>query len=352
MRRDFSNYPMVLIRARALTGFATVVARHGGDLTALLDGVGIAESVLDAPEATILLARFTALLDDAAQALDVPDFGLQLSQHQDINVLGAVALFARHSANLGEALQAIGRNLPYHSPGVQLQLGDDPTRAGFTRLSLKLDAGIDVPRRQIIELGFGIAQHFLQMASGESGENWQVNFGHDSPLSQAQYRSYFAGRVQQRQDSDCLSFPTRLLEIAMAPDSGALQQAAQRYVSNVIRRFPLDITRQVEALIDRQLATGGGSLIQVARELGLHERTLQRRLKEQDVFFEDIVDKLRRNRAEEFLSYPAIPLAQVAALLGYSEQSSFIRVCKRWFGATPQAYRLRRISEGLQALAC
>ncbi|NRR31086.1 helix-turn-helix domain-containing protein [Oxalobacteraceae bacterium] len=52
--------------------------------------------------------------------------------------------------------------------------------------------------------------------------------------------------------------------------------------------------------------------------------------------------RVRRRRAEKFLSHPAIPLAQVASLLGYTEQSSFIRGCKRWFATTPQVYRDRR----------
>lgn len=343
MPRDFAKFPVILIRARALTGLATVVERQGGDLDALLSQVGIPASALTVPEAPLLLARVMVLFEEAAQQLKLPDFGLQLSLLQDINVLGAVALFARHSATLGDALVAIARNLPYHSPGVQLHLEADPERISYSRLRLTLDPGVTLPRRQSVELAFGIAQHFLTMASGRPGADWQLSLSHEEGLDAAHYGRYFSGPVLLRQRQDALSFPTSLLGTALSPDTGALHDAAQRYVSNVMHRFPLDITRQVEALVDRQLAAGGGSLVQVARELGLHERTLQRRLKEQGVYFEDLVDGLRRNRAEEFLAYPAIPLAQVAALLGYSEQSSFIRVCKRWFGATPQVFRTRCI---------
>ena len=118
-----------------------------------------------------------------------------------------------------------------------------------------------------------------------------------------------------------------------------------------MRRFPLDIGRQAQNLIDRQLANGCGSIQRIAKQLGLHTRTLQRRLSEQGLFFEDIVDAVRRTRAEEYLPYEAIPLAQVAALLGYSEQSSLNRSCMRWFGKTPALIRAegvprRRDSKG------
>jgi AraC-like DNA-binding protein len=338
MRRDISQFPSVPVRARALTGFADLVAAHGGDPAALMAGAGLPLAVLEAPEDAVPLARAMVLLEDAAEALGVPDFGLQLAQKQDINVLGAVALFARHSATLGEALAALARNLPYHSPGLRMAIGIDPARPGNARLRIEFDPGVELPQRQAIELSFGVTSHFLRMTSNDSGAGWTLSLRH-AALPGTVYRRYFSGAVLCGQDSDALSFPAQLLETALAPDSVALQAAAQRYVSSLVRRFPLDIARQVEALLDRQLAGGGGTLVQVARNLGMHERTLQRRLKEQGVYFEDIVDRLRRKRAEEFLACQAIPLAQVAALLGYSEQSSFIRVCKRWFGSTPQAYR-------------
>ena len=44
------------------------------------------------------------------------------------------------------------------------------------------------------------------------------------------------------------------------------------------------VWQQVESLVDRRLASGGGTLVRVARQIGLHERTLQRRLKEHAVF--------------------------------------------------------------------
>ena len=335
---------MVLVRARALTGFADLVAELGGDPAALMAGVGLSPAVLDAPEDAVPLGRAMVLLEDAAEALGVSDFGLQLAQKQDINVLGAVALFARHSATLGEALAALGQNLPYHSPGLRMAIDDDDARPGHARLRLAFDPGVALAQRQAVELSFGVTTHFLRMTSNDSGDGWTLSLRH-AALPGTVYRRYFSGAVLCGQAFDALSFPSRLLDLALAPDSIALQAAAQRYVNSLVRRYPLDITRQVEALVDRQLATGGGSLVQIARNLGLHERTLQRRLKEQDVYFEDIVDRLRRKRAEEFLSYPAIPLAQVAALLGYSEQSSFIRVCKRWFGATPHAYRMQRAQQ-------
>lgn len=333
--------PRVLVRARVLTGFASLVDAHGGDPAALFDAAGVPRHALDTPDAPLPLPNVMAMLNRAARELDAPDLGLQLAQRQDITVLGAVALIAQHSATVGAACAAIARHLPYHSPGMALHIEDDAARPGHTQFRIALQPGQELDQRQGMELAMGVAHRFLQMVTGEAGEGWTVSFRHAGTVPAARYSAYFGGPVLLEQAEDKLSIPSHLLQVEIAPGQQALRMAAERHVGNVMRRFPLDITQQVEALVERHLAAGGGSLVQIARELGLHERTLQRRLKEHAVFFEDIVDRLRRSRAEEYLSYQAIPLAEVAAMLGYSEQSSFVRGCKRWFGTTPQNFRSR-----------
>ena len=331
----------VLIRARSLTGFASLVDAHGGDAAALFEAAGVPRHALDTPDVPVSMADLMALLNRAARELNAPDLGLQLAQRQDITVLGAVALIAQHSATVGEACAAIARHLPYHSPGMAMHIENDAARPGYTQFRLVLQPGRAVEQRQGVELAVGVMHRFLRMVTGDAGDGWHLSLRHAGAVPGVRYGDYFGGPVLLEQADDKLSIPSHLLQVEVAPGQQALRMAAERHVGNLTRRFPLDITQQVEALVERHLAAGGGSLVQIARELGLHERTLQRRLKERAVFFEDIVDRLRRCRAEEYLSYQAIPLAEVAAMLGYSEQSSFVRGCKRWFGTTPRNYRSR-----------
>jgi AraC-like DNA-binding protein len=95
-------------------------------------------------------------------------------------------------------------------------------------------------------------------------------------------------------------------------------------------------------LIVRQLASGICTLPRIAQQLRLPERTLQRRLQVAGITFEEIVDRVRRHRAREYLVETAIPLRQVSTLLGYTEQSAFIRACRRWFGKPPLVLREAR----------
>lgn len=68
-------------------------------------------------------------------------------------------------------------------------------------------------------------------------------------------------------------------------------------------------------------------------------RTLQRRLGEHGVVFNDLLDTMRFAVARSYLAQGDIAGTEVAYLLGFAEQSSFNRAFKRWSGQTPTEYR-------------
>ncbi|MGH8461856.1 MAG: helix-turn-helix domain-containing protein [Stenotrophobium sp.] len=79
--------------------------------------------------------------------------------------------------------------------------------------------------------------------------------------------------------------------------------------------------------------------INLADALHLHPRTLQRRLVDEDTNLEALKDEARREVASHYLENSVLPLSQVAALLGYCEQSALTRSCQRWFRQAPLVLR-------------
>jgi AraC-like DNA-binding protein len=331
-----SKYSGTLIRAHALTGFDELVRKHGGDPQALLRAAKMPARALDAPESTISLDGVATVLDDAARVLHLPDFSMRLAGYQGITVLGAVALIAQHSPDVREGILRLARYLPYHTPGARLWLADDDD-PNFVQMRYEVTLAPGVPRRQLYELSYANACAILRLLAPAISP--QVMLRHARGTDARHYRRGFSCPVHFNQPHDAVLLPRASLTTRIASDNSELRQSAERFVGNVVRRFPLDIGRQVQELADGQLTTGSTNIDTIASQLGLHERTLQRRLSEQGLVFESLIDELRRKRAAEYLGYHALPLTQVAALLGYSEQSSFIRACKRWFGKTPTQLR-------------
>lgn len=329
-----------VIRARSLTGFALLLERHGGDPAEALGCAGFSRNALDDLEAPLPLARVALLLEQAARSLPLDDFGMQLAQLQDTAVMGPLAIVVRYAANLGEACQVLARSIRYHSSGADLLLEED-TQPGIVRLRYELSLAPEVPRRQAVELSYAWFYRLLNMLSGQVGDDWRILFRHQDGLTAAAYRQHFNCLVCLGQSVDAICFPQALLQVPIDPENQQLRALAERYAANVVRRHSLDIDQQVVALASRQLASGGATLERIAKQLGMHPRTLQRRLREQDLYFDQLLDQLKKSRAEEYLGYATIPIPEIAALVGYSEPSPFFRACRRWFSVTPRAYRAR-----------
>jgi AraC-like DNA-binding protein len=77
----------------------------------------------------------------------------------------------------------------------------------------------------------------------------------------------------------------------------------------------------------------------VARLMGYSLRSFYRKLAEQGYSYRGVLAGLRRRLAKKYLADPALSYADIAMLLGYSEQSAFIRAFKDWMGVTPGEYR-------------
>jgi len=78
---------------------------------------------------------------------------------------------------------------------------------------------------------------------------------------------------------------------------------------------------------------------QVARQLGMSERTLQRHLAEHGQSFQALVNEVRRQVAESLLTATDNSLNEVAFLTGFADQSAFQRAFKSWTGSTPLGFR-------------
>ena len=89
------------------------------------------------------------------------------------------------------------------------------------------------------------------------------------------------------------------------------------------------------------LPHGRATAAQVARKLGLSQRTAARRLSLEGLTFSTVLKSLRDELAQQYLSEPGLSISRIAWLLGYQEVSAFTHAFKRWTGKTPREARMR-----------
>lgn len=108
----------------------------------------------------------------------------------------------------------------------------------------------------------------------------------------------------------------------------------------------LTLAERVKSTIKRLLAGQRPAIQDVARRLGLSGRTLQRRLTEDGVTFQELVEESRRELAHHYLKQSTLELNETAYLLGYRDGNSFFRAFHQWEGTSPGEWRNTHRSSG------
>jgi AraC-like DNA-binding protein len=100
----------------------------------------------------------------------------------------------------------------------------------------------------------------------------------------------------------------------------------------------------VENAITPLLPHGKARTDEVARRLGVSQRTFARRLALEGLTFSDVLGSMKIDLAERYLADEGLSISQIAWLLGYQEVSALTHAFKRWTGKTPRQARSRAAS--------
>lgn len=96
---------------------------------------------------------------------------------------------------------------------------------------------------------------------------------------------------------------------------------------------------RVMSCLYEQLPGGQTSIREVARSLGMSTRTLQRRLKQEETSFQELLSQCREQLARHYLQHSTMSGAEISFLLGFDEPNSFFRAFHAWTGQTPERVR-------------
>ncbi|SFE26793.1 AraC-type DNA-binding protein [Chitinophaga sp. CF118] len=84
---------------------------------------------------------------------------------------------------------------------------------------------------------------------------------------------------------------------------------------------------------------GVRSLEDIAANFNVSPRTLQRKLKDEGIKYQEVADEVKKSLALHYLESGEYPVKEVSWMLGYNELSAFTRAFKRWTGRTPVSFK-------------
>jgi AraC-like DNA-binding protein len=310
----------------------------GLDGPALALRAGIKPEVLQVVEAGVLVKEIIHLWELAVETSGNEAIGLLAAQEFKPSGLDATGYAMMSSPTL---LSAIERAIRYGGAVTSATTGSLLEVDDGYRLEFQIMAGIiDVQRQNHEYIVFGFLK-FFRWIVGQELTPVRIEFKHPVPVDLTPYREAFrcplvfgAPRVAITFNREDAAKPliTANIQMALVHD-----RAAERRMAQIGRSQTTLLVRQA---IVKSLPDGEPSRESVAASLHISSRSLQRRLQDEGTTFHEVLDEVRRNLAERYLGNERMSLADVANLLGFSDQSSLTRAANRWFGASPSKKRV------------
>jgi AraC-like DNA-binding protein len=328
-----------IVRAEALRGFREIAAELGGDGDALLRAYDIDPAILKDSDAYLPYRRVIALVEHAASVLNAPDFGLRMAELTGAGMLGPLSVAMHNAETVRDALGVAQRYFHFHNPSVILSVSAFDAESDFISLDLKMHRPPRCP--QTYERGVATIHRFLTAVCGPSYRPMEVCFKHAALSPPATYRAAFGIAPSFGAPHSGVSVVRPLIDTPLVGSNAQLKRIAEHFLETAAPQASATdaVAPRARAIIARLMRIGDCAQGDVAGALGLHERTLQRRLKAEDTSFETLRDDVRRELAQAHLAQKNVPLAHIAEMLGYAEPSAFTRACQRWFGAAPREIR-------------
>lgn len=274
------------------------------------------------------------LMDLVSSELTVPLPGLELAKYTDANSFGALGFAMLASPSIEDALNRLKRFSPVASTVVRFDVFH---AQGLTEIRIQEGLSAYATSRATFDFCLAIMTGFLRLKGGRQASPVQVHVCSGiSSAQQQSYQQYFNCPVLANMNCCSLFFNSQVLTKSVRPSaavssqmdvSALLSQSVQQWQSSDLSNWL--IQRITEALPD-----GEPKLVDLASQLNISARTLQRRLKQQNIFYKDILDQVRQKLSVSYLQQH-YSVTETAYLLGFSDTSSFSRAHRRWFNCSP-----------------
>ncbi len=316
--------------------------RRGVAPQRLLAGVQLEPSILDQREARIAASVYVDLLELGLALSGDADLGLHLGEAVRPGHFGVLGYLLMSCATLGDALHRQARYAELVGSLGRVELADEPPRAGHEPLVRhSWEPLLPRQQRQLAEETLACWLRFGHWISGLEQAPVEVRFRHPAPADTTEHRRIFRCPVLFGQADNALVFPRRLLALPLGQADSQIQRTLDAYAGRLlesIRRGEGVLERARQCLAER-LPEQAVDLEALAGELALSPRTLQRRLRDSGLSFSRLVDETRQQLVLHHLRDPALELADVASLVGFSETGSLARAFRRWTGQSLGQYR-------------
>jgi len=332
------NATVPFTRISALAPFIHFLDTLGAPTERLLRQARIPALLLDEPEALLPLFSAYRFVELAARLERIEDLGLVVGSHTYAFDLGAFGASLQNASTLEEYLQEGIQRIDSVTTGERFWLTAEGDAVRFHHFA---PSAASTSRYLADTYALAVTLNTIRQFVGPDWTPDDVRLLADIGITQGIAEIFGDARITPGQSHSSFTIPRALLH---------------RQVSKAVRpvtpspvvpwaegpNMPVGFRASITQLILTFLGEGYPDINVTAESAGMSARTLQRRLCDIGVTYSDLVAQCRMRLAGTWLLESDMPIAEIAAELGYTDASNFSRAFRRQAGVSPHKYRLRK----------
>lgn len=333
------------IRCGNIAGLATVASHLGLEFADLLNRVGIPLGTFDDPEAHVPVAALDTLLLLAQQRSGCDCIGHLIGSLP--TDLGLPAYIALNAPTVHDALKDMVALHALTNSGGELYLRERAAE-GLAEFGFAMALPGTRTASQISDGAIAQSFSLIRSLCGDQFRAIEIKLTRKPPKDVEAFDKHYCGqRLSFNASEAAIVFAREYLGRNIPGANPNLYRYLKQEVLNskrpaVDESIIVSVRRTVLKLLKYQPATS----MLVGNLLGMHPRTLSRRLAHEGTDLTEIIESVRQELACQLLADTDLSIGEISSRLHYSELSSFTRAFRRWSGLSPIRWRRNRATEG------
>ena len=331
--RHTADLPVNLLRS-----LADLVVQLGLDPNRLCLGLGFNIADLANPQSRVSIRQACLMTKRALDMTKGRDrgLGLDMSTTESIASMGLVGYAMLTSATLGSAI-ALGIDMQKQT-GALLSFENLESPGHIT---LQVTCPFHEPEilTFLVEEAFGVFLNIARTLAGPAFSPSSIELSYPRPAYAAHYENLFRCPVHFDRKDNLFVCAKHWANTPISTHNAlSNRQVMELLEMSDGRGGEIEFIESVERILRRDLRTPL-NLSVVASQLCMSERTLRRRLAQNEMSYQAILDDLRKQRALSLLGNVRMTLDEVAFEVGFSDAQNFRKAFKRWTGHGPRQTR-------------
>jgi AraC-like DNA-binding protein len=312
--------------------------RAGTSREALLAGAGIDVGRLAQVHDRFEIGEFAAIQTRALDLTHDEALGLHIAEHATEASFDLMAHLVSHAPTLREGLGLTTQFQRLMIDDCQVTLLEKGTLAtlqfDFVRSTERAD-------RMLAEFVVALLLRFLRTFAGPRCLARSVSFEHARPAHHKEYTRIFGGIERFGQRTTAFGFDRALLDQPQMHQHAELFSVLRAEAERALERVTTGLrpADEVKQYLLARPPSRMPDIATAARDLGISERSLRRRLAADATSYRTLVRATLEASAGHMLRDPSRSIKETAHALGFSDAGAFHRAFKRWTGVTPKQYR-------------